>query len=122
MTTDELNAKHEIQFNNKTGMTIDEWLLNKYKTITPFELMKAYEVVAKDEETLVKDLHDLGLHNEVINALLEYVFVCNGKGFVESFVMKIGMNWVENDILTIKKAIEFMKDQDRKKFNESSER
>ncbi|MFJ5771691.1 DnaD domain protein [Psychrobacillus sp. NPDC093180] len=102
-------------------MTVDEWLLNKYKTITPFELISAYDVATKDEETLVIDLQDLGLNNEVINALLEYVFVFNDKGFVESLVLEIGKSWVKNGILTLEKAIQFMKEQDRVKFNELPE-
>ncbi|WP_342601087.1 DnaD domain protein [Psychrobacillus sp. FSL H8-0483] len=122
MTIDELNAKHEVKFKEKTGMTVDEWLLNKYKTITPFELIKAYYFATKDEETLVKDLQDLGLNNGVINALLEYIFVLNGKGFVQSLVLDMGKNWVKNDILTVERAIKFMKEQDRKKLNESPER
>lgn len=122
MTTEEWNAKHQVKFNAKTGMTVDAWLLNKYKTITPFELITAYEVAAKDEETLVKDLQDLGLNNDVINALLEYVFVFNGKGFVQSLVLEIGKNWVKSDSITLEKAIKFMKEQDSKKSNEPTER
>lgn len=122
MTTEDWNAKHEVKFKAKNGMTVDDWLLNKYKTITPFELITAYEVATKDEETLVKDLQDLGLSKDVINALLEYVFVFNGKGFVQSLVLEIGKNWVKNDIITLEKAIKFMKEQDRKRFNESPKR
>ena len=74
MTTEDCNAKHEVEFKAKTGMTVDDWLLNKYKTITPFELITAYEVATKDEETLVKDLQDLGLNNDVINAFVGICF------------------------------------------------
>lgn len=55
-----------------------------------------------------------GLKNDVINVLLEYVLIFNGIGFVQSLVLEIGKNWLKNDILTVDKAIEFMRKEHRK--------
>lgn len=114
MTLDEWHAKHEVKFKEKTGMTPDEWVLNRYKTITPLDLINEYGVASKVDETLVKDLKDLGLNNDVINVLLEYVFIFNGIGFVQSLVLEIGKNWLKNDIQTVEKAIEFIRKEHRK--------
>ncbi|WP_419962268.1 DnaD domain protein [Psychrobacillus sp. BM2] len=121
MTIDERNAKHEAKFKEKTGMTPDEWVLNRYKNITPIDLINEYDVASKADETLIEDLQDLGLNNEVINVLLEYVFIFNGIGFVQSLVLEIGKNWLKNDILTVEKAIEFIREEHRK-HNESLEK
>lgn len=121
MTIAEWNAKHEVKFKDKTGMTPDEWVLNRYKTIKPIDLINEYDVASKADETLVEDLHALGLKNDVINVLLEYVLIFNGIGFVQSLVLEIGKNWLKNDILTVDKAIEFMRKEHRK-YNESLEK
>lgn len=42
-------------------MTPDEWVLNRYKTIKPIDLINEYDVASKADETLVEDLHALGL-------------------------------------------------------------
>lgn len=121
MTIEEWNAKLEVKFKDKTGMTPDEWVLNRYKTITPIDLINEYDVASKADETLVEDLYALGLKNDVINVLLEYVLIFNRIGFVQSLVLEIGKNWLKNDILTVEKAIQFMKEEHRK-YNESLEK
>lgn len=121
MTIDNWQAKHETKFKEKTGMTPDEWVLNRYKTITPIELINEYEVASKADVTLVENLQDMGLNNDVINVLLEYVFIFNGIGFVQSLVLEIGKNWLKNDILTVEKAIKFIRNEQRKN-NESHEK
>ena len=122
MTSEEWNAIHERKFKAKTGMTLEEWLLYKYTTVTPFEVIAAYEVATRDNEALVKDLQDLGFNHDVMNALLEYIFVFYGKGFDSSLVLEIGKEWVKNNIITLEKAINYMKEQNRKKFIESRKR
>ena len=121
MTIEEWNAKLQVKFKDKTGMTPDEWVLNRYKTITPIDLINEYDVASKADETLVEDLYALGLKNDVINVLLEYVLIFNRIGFVQSLVLEIGKNWMKNDIQTVEKAIEFMREE-HKKYNDSLEK
>ena len=121
MTIEEWNVKLEVKFKDKTGMTTDEWVLNRYNTITPIDLINEYYVASKADETLVENLHALGLEKDVINVLLEYVLIFNGIGFVQSLVLEIGKNWLKNDIQTVEKAIQVMKEEHRK-YNKSLEK
>ena len=112
----------EQQFKAKTGMTHDEWYINKAKSTTPFDFIKErYDTVTEDDMNLVKEMQVLGLTNDVINVLLDYVAIISRIGVVHSLVKEMGKNWVEKDILTIEKAIAYVREE-QKNYKESSEK
>ncbi|WP_078410724.1 replication initiation and membrane attachment family protein [Priestia abyssalis] len=120
MTISEWNAKLEEEFKTKTGMTPDEWVINRYKNLTPVDLLKEHnDVVSEDDVTLVKDLQGIGLNDGVINVLLEYVMIVNGMGFVHPLILEMGKNWLEKDIVTIEKAVEYVREEQRR-YKEST--
>ncbi|WP_045523089.1 DnaD domain protein [Neobacillus niacini] len=113
---------HEQQFKAKTGMTPDEWYINEAKSTTPIDFIKErYDTVTEDDVKLVKDMQMLGLTNEVINVLLDYVAIISRIGVVHPLVREMGKNWVEKDILTIEKAIAYVREE-QKKYKLSEEK
>lgn len=115
MIIDEWNAKVEEEFKAKTGMTPDEWVINRYKTLAPVDLIKEhYEVISKADVMLVKDLQGIGFNDGVINVLLEYVMIVNGIGFVHPLVLEMEKDWLEKDIVTIEKAVEYVREEQRR--------
>lgn len=114
----------EQQFKAKTGMTRDEWdewYIKKIKSTTPFDSIKVrYDTVTEDDIKLVKDLQLLGLKDGVINVLLDYVAIFSRIGMVYALVLEMGKNWRKENILTVEKAIVFVREE-HKKYKESSE-
>ncbi|MFJ7667593.1 DnaD domain protein [Lysinibacillus sp. NPDC097195] len=112
MTIEEWN---EQQFEAKTGMTPDEWYMNKAKTTSPFDLIKErYSVVTDDDVKLIKDLQVLGLKDDVIYVLLDYVAIVSKNGIVHPLVKEMGENWFNKKIFTIEKAISYARDLQKK--------
>jgi replication initiation and membrane attachment protein DnaB len=120
MTIAEWNAKLEEKFKSETGITPDEWVINRYSSLTPVEILKEYGVISEADVTLVKDLQLIGLNDGVINVLLEYVTIVNGIGFVHSLTLELGKSWLEKDIVTIEKAVDYMREEQRR-YKESAE-
>jgi len=121
ITSEEWRAKQEKKFEAKTGMTYDEWYINKVKSLTPIDTLKdRFGDVSEDDITLVKDLQSLGLNDDVINVLLDYVAIISTVGLVHPLVRKMGESWFKKNISTIEKAIFFVREQ-QKKHKESSE-
>ena len=118
MTIEEWN---EQQFKAKTGMTTGEWYIKKVKSTTPFDFIKErYDTVTEDDIKLVKDLQLLGLKDGVINVLLDYVAIFSRIGMVHPLVREMGVNWHKENILTVEKAIVFVREE-HKKYEESLE-
>jgi len=112
----------EQQFKAKTGMTPDEWYIKQVKSTTPFDFIKErYGTVTEDDINLVKDLQLLGLKDGVINVLLDYVAIFSRIGMVHPLVREMGENWHKENILTVDKAIVFVREE-HKKYKESSEK
>jgi replication initiation and membrane attachment protein DnaB len=116
MTIEEWN---KAQFKAKTGMTPDEWYINEAKSKTPIDIIKErYDTVSDDDLKLVKDLQLLGLKDGVINVLLDYVAIVSRIGVVHSLVREMGDNWQKENILTVEKAINFVREE-QKKYNDT---
>ena len=118
MTIEEWNDQ---QFRANTGMTTEEWYIKKVKSTTPFDFIKErYDSVTEDDIKLVKDLQLLGLKDGVINVLLDYVAIFNRIGMVHPLVREMGVNWHKENILTVEKAIVYVREK-HKKYEESLE-
>lgn len=52
----------------------------------------------------------LGLTNDLINILLDYVAISSRIGVVHSSVKEMGEHWIKKDILTIEKAIAYTRE------------
>lgn len=112
----------EQQFKAKTGMTPEEWYVKQIKSTTPFDFIKErYGTVSVDDIKLVKDLQLLGLKDGVINVLLDYVAIFSRIGMVHPLIREMGENWHKENILTVEKAIVFVREE-HKKYKESSEK
>lgn len=119
MTIEEWSA---MKFKDKTGMTPDEWYVNKVKSTTPFDFInECYGTVTEDDIKLVKDLQLLGIKDGVINILLHYVAIFSRIGMVHPLVKEMGENWHKENISTVEKAINFVREE-QKKYTESSEK
>lgn len=119
MTIEEWN---EQQFKAKTGMTTDEWYIKQVKSTKPFNFIKErYDTITEDDIKLIKDLQLLGLKDGVINVLLDYVAIFSSIGIVHPLVREMGENWYKENILTVEKAIVFVREE-HKKYKESSEK
>lgn len=115
MTIEEWNEQ-------KFKATSDEWYINKAKSTTPFDFIKErYDTVTEDDIKLVKDLQLLGLIDGVINVLLDYVAIVSRIGMVHPLVREMGENWHKENILTVEKAINFVREE-QKKYKDSSEK
>jgi replication initiation and membrane attachment protein DnaB len=122
MTIQEHYAKQEEEFKAKTGMSYDEWYINRVKTMTPVEFLKEPKgTVTEEDVKLIKDLQVLGLKDEVINVLLHYVLIVSRIGLVHTLVKEMGKSWNETNILTVEQAIVFVREE-QKKYKESSEK
>ncbi|NHM34047.1 DnaD domain protein [Neobacillus terrae] len=106
---------NEQQFKAKTGMTSDEWYINEAKSTTPYGFIKErYGTVTEDDIKLVKDLQLLGLKDDVIYVLFDYVAIVSRIGMVHPMVREIGENWFNEKIFTIEKAISYVREQQKK--------
>jgi len=122
ITIEEWNAELEVKFKDKTGMTPDEWYVNQVKSTTPFEFInERYGTVTEDDIKLVKDLQLFGLKDGVINILLDYVAIFSSIVIVHPLVREMGENWHKENILTVEKAINFVREE-HKKYTESTEK
>ena len=112
MTIEEWSA---MKFKDKTGVTPDEWYANKMQTTTPFDFInECYGTVTEDDIKLVKDLQLLGIKDGVINILLHYVVIFSRVGMVHSLVKEMGGNWHKENISTVEKAINFVREEQKK--------
>ncbi|MBB4826005.1 replication initiation and membrane attachment protein DnaB [Sporosarcina luteola] len=110
----------EQQFKAKTGVTPEEWYLKKVKSTTPFDFMKERSgSITEDDVKLIKDLQLLGLKDGVINVLLDYVSIFSKIGKVHPLVRRMGENWKKGNILTVEKAMVFVREE-HKKYLESA--
>ncbi|WP_419881892.1 hypothetical protein ACN6MY_20950 [Peribacillus sp. B-H-3] len=115
MSIEEWNAKLEEKFIAKTGMTFDEWYVNQVKSSPPIEfLKKRNDTVTEDDVKLVEDLQMLGLKDDVINVLLDYAALVSRIGLVHPLVREMGEHWHEKKILTVEKAIVFVREEQKK--------
>lgn len=122
MTIEEWNAKLEEKLRAKSGMTSDEWYINRIKSLSPIDFIKERnDIVTPNDVKLVKDLQDLGLNDGVINVLLDYVAIVSKIGLVHPLVREMGKDWFDKGILTIEKAIVFVREE-QKKYKESLEK
>ncbi|WP_318617558.1 hypothetical protein [Sporosarcina sp. YIM B06819] len=102
--------------------TPDDWYINKTKSTIPFDFIKEhYDTVTEDDIKLVKDLQLLGLKDGVISVLLDYVAIVSRIGMVHALVREMGRNWHKENILTVEKAINFVREE-QKKYKDSSEK
>lgn len=105
----------EKQFKAKTGMTPDEWYINEAKSTTPYDFIKErYGTVTEDDIKLIKDLELLGLKDDVIYVLLDYVAIVSKIGMVHPLVREMGESWFNEKIFTIEKAITYVREQQKK--------
>ncbi|WML56102.1 hypothetical protein [Neobacillus sp. PS2-9] len=96
-------------------MTIDEWYIIEAKSTTPFDFIKErYGNGTEDDIKLVKDLQILGLKDEVVYVLLDYVAIVSSIGMVHPLVREMGENWFNEKIFTIEKAISYVREQQKK--------
>ncbi len=117
-----LGTTPEERFQEIHGMTPDEWYIKQIKSTTPFDFIKErYGTVNVDDIKLVKDLQLLGLKDGVINVLLDYVAIFSRIGMVHPLIREMGENWHKENILTVEKAIVFVREE-HKKYKESSEK
>lgn len=106
---------NEQQFKAKTGMTPDEWYINEAKSTTPYDFIKErYGTVTEDDIKLVKDLQLLGLKDDVIYVLLDYVAIVSKFGMVHPLIREMGESWFNEKIFTIEKAITYVREQQKK--------
>jgi replication initiation and membrane attachment protein DnaB len=59
-------------------------------------------------------LQILGLKDEVIYVLLDYVAIVSSIGMVHPLVREMGENWFNEKIFTIEKAISYVREQQKK--------
>ncbi|KQL34347.1 DnaD domain protein [Psychrobacillus sp. FJAT-21963] len=112
---------HEEQFKAKMGMTTNDWYIKQVKSSSPIDYFKIQNSTITEEDVkLVKDLQELGLNDDVINVLLSYVVVVSKIGLIHPLIKEMGEYWIEENILTVEKAIVFVREE-HKKYKESSE-
>ena len=70
--------------------------------------------MTEDDIKLVKDLQLLGIKDGVINILLHYVAIFSRVGMVHSLVKEMGENWYKENISTVEKAINFVREEQKK--------
>jgi replication initiation and membrane attachment protein DnaB len=114
---------HEEQFIMKTGMTTDEWYIQQVKSKSPIDFFKERNGnVTEDEVKLISELQEIGLNNDVIHVLLDYVSIISRSiGLFHPLVKKMGENWHEKNISTLEKAIVFVREE-QKKYNDSTDK
>lgn len=111
MTLKEIKASEEKEFKAKTGMTYDDWYVNEVKTTTPIEMLKDPNGTIEEEDiNLIRDLEVLGLNNEVIIVLLQYVMAYSKIGLWHAIVKEMGGRWKKNNILSVEQAIKFVRE------------
>ncbi|MEG0385263.1 MAG: hypothetical protein RR642_10960 [Solibacillus sp.] len=112
ITIEEWEAEEEERFKAKTGMSYDEWYIKQVKNSTPIDYLKPRNgAVSQDDVELVRNLQDLGLNDGVINVLLDYVNIVSRNGFIHSLVREMGESWLKENVLTIERAIAFVREE-----------
>lgn len=118
MTIVEWQEKLDEQFKAKTARTSEEWYITRVKSSTPIEFLKERNgLISEDDVTLVKYLQVLGLNDGVINVLLDYASIVSRIGFVHPLVREMGESWFKKNILTIEKAIVFVREESKKDYS-----
>lgn len=72
-------------------------------------LQQGLKVVAPDQKLLARLAQEIGLTNEVINALIEYVYEQNNKVLTPNYVLKLAIPLKTNEIKTAEAAQQFLK-------------
>ena len=112
MAIEEWHANLEVKLKDETGMTTDEWYVTKVTSTTPFDFIhERYGTVTEDDKKLVKDLQSLGIKDGVINILFDYVAIFSKVGMVHPLVKEMGENWNKGNIVTVEKAINFVREE-----------
>jgi len=111
-TIEEWQEINKQNFKAKTGVTPEEWYLKKVESSTPLDyLHESMGAITTNDIKLVKELQDLGLIDGVINVLLNYAVLVSRNGLVHPLVLEMGKSWFDNDIVTIVKAIVFVREE-----------
>ncbi|OCA84010.1 hypothetical protein A8F94_14835 [Bacillus sp. FJAT-27225] len=115
ITIEEWTAKQLEKIKEETGINPEEWYINRVTSTTSFDFLKEIQgVVTNEDVKLIKELQALGLNDDVINVLLHYVDIFSNIGMVHSLVKEIGAYWVSEKIITIEKAISYVREQQKK--------
>ncbi|RDU38095.1 hypothetical protein DRW41_00530 [Neobacillus piezotolerans] len=118
ITIEEWAAKRVEKIKGKTGINPEEWYIKRVTYTIPIDFLKEiHGVVTKEDLKLIKELQALGLNDDVINVLLHYVDIFSNIGMVHSLVREIGAYWVSEKILTIEKAVSYVREQQKKMRN-----
>ena len=111
MTIEEWQAKEREKLKAQTGMSPEEWYIKQVTSSTPIDYLKSRNGnVSENDVELVKDLQVMGLNDGVINVLLDYVGIVSRIGVVHSLVKEMGEHWLKENIVTIERAIIFVRE------------
>ena len=111
ITIEEWQAKEREKLNVQTGMSPEEWYIKQVTSSTPIDYLKSRNGnVSENDVELVKDLQAMGLNDGVINVLLDYVGIVSRIGVVHSLVKEMGEHWLKENIVTIERAIVFVRE------------
>ena len=111
MTIEEWQVKEREKLKAQTGMSPEEWYIKQVTSSTPIDYLKSRNGnVSENDVELVKDLQAMGLNDGVINVLLDYVGIVSRKGVVHSLVKEMGEHWLKENIVTIERAIVFVRE------------
>ena len=111
ITIEEWQAKEKEKMKVQTGMSPEEWYIKQVTSSTPIDYLKSRNGnVSENDVELVKDLQAMGLNDGVINVLLDYVGIVSRIGVVHSLVKEMGEHWLKENIVTIERAIVFVRE------------
>ena len=111
MTIEEWQAKEREKLKAQTGMSPEEWYIKQVTSSTTIDYLKSRNGnVSENDVELVKELQAMGLTDGVINVLLDYVGIVSRMGFVHSLVKEMGEHWLKENIVTIERAIVFVRE------------
>lgn len=103
----------------KEPISEEEEMISHYETESPLTLLESKSDGAKvppaDAKILEALLLDYKLLPGVANVLIDYVLEINEMNLTKSFVEKIAAQWARKNIKTVKEAMDFAKEQYRKR-------
>ncbi|MGO4890392.1 DnaD domain protein [Anaerobacillus sp. MEB173] len=91
-----------------------EKILKVYKSVSPEELLMSKvpgAKVPKEDVQLINTLRKMGLRDEVINVLLDYVLMTTNMKLPKPYVEKIAGHWTRKKLKTAEQAMEFAKSE-----------
>jgi replication initiation and membrane attachment protein len=98
----------------KIENTKEDKIISVFETTTPIEFLESKQE-SRPTETDVQTLEDLmlnkGLTPGVVNVLVDYVLKINNNKLNKKFVEQIAVQWKRSNILTVKDAIEFARNE-----------